>query len=91
MFEHSNDVLAVREMVCKLVLATLGTLSAVDLQVSLGCVVVYITFKQEGLSTDELTRGLVAEGAQLTLVIDTESHTGFLASEKLQGGGAPPT
>ena len=85
-FEDSTDVIAVREKVGKLVLATLGTESAVHLEVSLGCVVVYITFTQGGLSGfDELANGLMAQGVQLSLIIDPESHTGFLASERLQG------
>ena len=84
-FEDSSNVTAVREMVSKLVLATLGTESAVHLEVSLGCVVVYITFKQEGLSIDELADGLKKQRADLTLVIDTNNHTGFLASERLRG------
>ena len=85
-FEHSTDVSAVREMVGKLVLATLNAPTAVDVEVALGCVIVYITFKLGGLSgLDELANGLKAEGAQLTLVIDKESDTGFLASEQLRG------
>ena len=84
-FCDSSDVLAVHEMVSKLVLATLGNESLVNLEVSLGCVVVYITFNQGGLNTEGLADGLKAEGAHLTLVIDPEGHTGFLASERLQG------
>ena len=85
-FEDTSDVLAVREMVDKLVFAMLGTPSAADVDVCLGCLVVYITFKLGGLSgLDDIANGLKAEGAQLTLVIDKESDTSFLASEPLRG------
>ena len=77
---------AVRELVGKLVLATLGAESAVDMEASLGCVVVYITFRQTCQSGfDEFAINLMAAGAKLTLVFDKESHTGFLASETLPG------
>ena len=76
---------AVREMVSNLVLATLATPSAVDVEVVTGCVVAFITFKEGGLSIEALTSHLKGEGAHLTLVIDSESHTGFLASETLPG------
>lgn len=84
-FEDTSELVTVREMVGKLVLATLGNESAVDLEVSLGCVVVHITFKSECLSFDELAHGLMMEGAQLTLNLDPQIHTSFLASERLQG------
>lgn len=86
-FAHRNDVSDVREMVSKLVVATLGNPSAVDVEVSLGSVRVFIVFNQGGLSNiDGLANGLVAEGAQLTLAIDKRSV--FLASEKLRGARA---
>ena len=85
-FEDISDLSAAREMVDKLVPATLGTSSAVDVKITLGCVVIYITFKQTCLSGfDELANSLVAEGAKLTLDLDKDSHMGFLASETFGG------
>lgn len=88
-FEDRSDVCAVRDMVSKLVLATLGAESAVDLEASLGCVVIYVTFKTGALSFDKLANSLMAEGAELTLIVDPDSHTGFLASERLRGTQSP--
>lgn len=85
-FEDRDDVSAVREFVDKLLLATLGTPSNVDVEVCLGCVVVYITFRYGGLSgCDELAQHLKAVGAELTFALDKESHTGFLACKDLPG------
>lgn len=77
---------AVHDKVSELVLATVGSESVVHLEVSPGCIVTYITFREGCTSSfDELASGLISEGAQLTFVVDKDSHMGFLTSERLRG------
>ena len=73
-FQNDDDAQATLDMVRQLVVATLGHVSAVRLEVATACIVVYITFLEKDLSIDKLVRELRLKGARLTFTEDPDGQ-----------------
>ena len=78
MFQSWDDAQATLDMMKQLVAATLGSESAVRLEVARACIVVYITFLEEDLSIDRLVRELRRKGASLTFTEEPDCMSSSL-------------